>query len=228
MGDEFRRVAMPENRRGILNQGSILQLTSVADRTSPVQRGKWIMQVLFGTPPPPPPPNVPLLEETKGAVGSRVLSVRERMEEHRANPACMSCHRMIDPLGLALENYDVTGKWRMKDNGVPVDAAGVMYDGTKIDGPAGLRAAVLKHSDMFVRTFTESLMTYAIGRRVEYYDMPTVRAIVGNAERNGNRMSSFILGVVNSPAFRTAKAEPTTTEAAGAAAEPQRAQRPQR
>jgi cytochrome c551/c552 len=228
MGDEFRRVAMPENRRGILNQGSILQLTSVADRTSPVQRGKWIMQVLFGTPPPPPPPNVPLLEETKGAVGSRVLSVRERMEEHRANPACMSCHRMIDPLGLALENYDVTGKWRMKDNGVPVDAAGVMYDGTKIDGPAGLRAAVLKHSDMFVRTFTESLMTYAIGRRVEYYDMPTVRAIVGNAERNGNRMSSFILGVVNSPAFRTAKAEPTTTEAAGAAAEPQRAQRSQR
>ncbi len=138
-GDQFRRVAMPENRRGILNHGSILQLTSVADRTSPVQRGKWIMQVIFGTPPPPPPPNVPLLEETKGAVGSRVLSVRERMEEHRANPACMSCHRMIDPLGLALENYDVTGKWRIKDNGVPVDAAGVMYDGTKIDGPAGLR-----------------------------------------------------------------------------------------
>jgi cytochrome c551/c552 len=212
-GDQFRRVAMPENRRGILNHGSILQLTSVADRTSPVQRGKWIMQVIFGTPPPPPPPNVPLLEETKGAVGSRVLSVRERMEEHRANPACMSCHRMIDPLGLALENYDVTGKWRIKDNGVPVDAAGVMYDGTRIDGPAGLREAVLKHSDMFVRTFTESLMTYAVGRRVEYYDMPTVRAIVRDAEANGNRMSSFILGVVNSPAFRTAKADATTTEA---------------
>jgi mono/diheme cytochrome c family protein len=213
-GDQFRRVTMPENRRGILSHGSILQLTSVADRTSPVQRGKWIMQVLFGTPPPPPPPNVPLLEETRGAAGSRVLSVRERMEEHRSNPACMSCHRMIDPLGLALENYDVTGKWRIKDNGVPVDAAGVMYDGTKIDGPAGLRVAVLKHSDMFVRTFTESLMTYAIGRRVEYYDMPTVRAIARDAEQKGNRISSFILGVVNSPAFRTAKAEPTTTEAA--------------
>ncbi|HEY2907322.1 MAG TPA: DUF1592 domain-containing protein, partial [Vicinamibacterales bacterium] len=227
-GDQFRRVAMPENRRGILNHGSILQLTSVADRTSPVQRGKWIMQVIFGTPPPPPPPNVPLLEETKGAVGSRVLSVRERMEEHRANPACMSCHRMIDPLGLALENYDVTGKWRIKDNGVPVDAAGVMYDGTKIDGAAGLREAVLKHSDMFVRTFTESLMTYAIGRRIEYYDMPTVRTIVGDAERNGNRMSSFILGVVNSPAFRMMKADATTTEAATMNSEPQRARRSQR
>jgi cytochrome c553 len=210
-GDAFRRVAMPENRRGILSHGSILQLTSVADRTSPVQRGKWIMQVIFGTPPPPPPPNVPLLEETKGSVGSRVLSVRERMEEHRANPACASCHRMIDPLGLALENYDVTGRWRIKDNGVPVDAAGVLYDGTKIDGPAGLRQAILKHSDMFVRTFTESLMTYAIGRRVEYYDMPTVRAIVRDAEKNGNRMSAFILGVVNSPAFRMTKVESATT-----------------
>jgi len=210
-GDQFRRVSMPENRRGLLSHGSILQLTSVADRTSPVQRGKWIMQVLFGTPPPPPPPNVPLLEETKGSVGSRVLSVRERMEEHRANPACASCHRMIDPLGLALENYDPTGKWRIKDNGVPVDAAGVMYDGTPIDGPAGLRSAVLKHSDMFVRTFTENLMTYAIGRRVEYYDMPTVRAIVRDAAKSDNRISAFVLGVVNSPAFRMTRVENVTT-----------------
>ena len=210
-GSEFRRVVMPQERRGILGHGSILQLTSVADRTSPVQRGKWIMQVLFGTPPPPPPPNVPALEETKGAVGSRVLSVRERMEEHRSNPACTSCHRMIDPLGLALENFDPTGRYRIKDNGVPVDASGVMYDGTRIDGPRGLRAAILKHSDMFVRTFTESLLTYATGRRVEYYDMPTVRAIVRDAERNGNRVSAFILGVVNSPAFRMTKVEPATT-----------------
>jgi hypothetical protein len=210
-GSEFRRVQMPEERRGILGHGSILQLTSVADRTSPVQRGKWIMQVLFGTPPPPPPPNVPLLEETKGAIGSRVLSVRERMEEHRSNPACTSCHRMIDPLGLALENFDPTGKFRIKDNGVPVDASGVMYDGTRIDGPAGLRQAVLKHSDMFVRTFTESLLTYATGRRVEYFDMPTVRAVVRDAEKNGNRMSAFILGVVNSPAFRMMKVEPVNT-----------------
>jgi cytochrome c551/c552 len=217
-GSAFRRVTLPENRRGIglLGHGSILLLTSVADRTSPVQRGKWIMQVMFGAPPPPPPPNVPLLEDTSGAVGSRLLSVRQRMEEHRANPACSSCHRVIDPLGLALENFDVTGRWRIKDNGVPVDAAGVLYDGTKIDGPAGLRQGILKHSDMFVRSFTESLMTYALGRRVEYYDMPTVRSIVRDADRHGNRLSSFILGVINSPAFRMARADnPTTTVAGG-------------
>jgi hypothetical protein len=212
-GDDFRRVTLPANRRGVLTHGSILLLTSVADRTSPVQRGKWMMQVLFGTPPPPPPPNVPTLEETKGAVGSRLLSVRQRMEEHRANPACTSCHRVIDPLGLALENYDVTGKWRIKDNGVPVDAAGVLYDGTKVDGPAGLRQGILKHSDMLLRSFTESLMTYGLGRRVEYYDMPTVREIVRDAESNGNRMSSFILGVINSPAFRMAQTQSVTTTA---------------
>jgi hypothetical protein len=135
------------------------------------------------------------------------------MEEHRANPACTSCHRVIDPLGLALENYDVTGKWRIKDNGVPVDAAGVLYDGTKVDGPAGLRQGILKHSDMLVRSFTESLMTYGLGRRVEYYDMPTVREIVRDAESNGNRMSSFILGVINSPAFRMAQTQSVTTTA---------------
>jgi hypothetical protein len=214
-GDDFRRVTLPANRRGILTHGSILLLTSVADRTSPVQRGKWIMQVLFGTPPPPPPPNVPALEETRGAVGSRVLSVRQRMEEHRANPACTSCHRVIDPLGLALENYDVTGKWRIRDNGVPVDAAGVLYDGTKMDGPAGLRQGILKHSDMLLRSFTESLMTYGLGRRVEYYDMPTVRGIVRDAGNNGDRMSSFILGVINSPAFRLTQAQNVTTTTAG-------------
>jgi hypothetical protein len=214
-GDDFRRVTLPANRRGILTHGSILLLTSVADRTSPVQRGKWMMQVLFGTPPPPPPPNVPALEETKGAVGSRLLSVRQRMEEHRANPACTSCHRVIDPLGLALENYDATGRWRIKDNGVPVDAAGVLYDGTKMDGPAGLRQGILKHSDMFLRSFTESLMTYGLGRRVEYYDMPTVRGIVRDAESNGDRMSSFILGVINSPAFRMTQTQNVTTTAAG-------------
>jgi hypothetical protein len=214
-GSEFRRVEVPDVRRGILGQGSILMLTSVADRTSPVQRGKWVMQVIFGTPPPPPPPNVPALEETKGAVGSRVLSVRERMEEHRANPACNSCHRVIDPLGLALENFDVTGRWRIKDNGVPVDANGVLYDGTRMEGPAGLRQGLLKHQDMFVRSFTESLMTYAVGRRVEYYDMPSIRAIVRDAEKSGNRMSAFILGVINSPAFRMTRIENTTTTVAG-------------
>ena len=168
---------MPEYRRGLLGHGSMLLLTSVADRTSPVMRGKWIMEVLLGSPPPPPPPDVPALEQTGATVGGKLLSVRERMEEHRKNPACASCHRVIDPLGLALENFDVTGRWRIKDSGKPVDATGVMYDGTKLDGPATLRAALLGHKDVFLETFTENLMTYALGRRIEYYDMPTIRAI---------------------------------------------------
>src|SRR5205823_14214219 len=152
-------------RRGIFGQGSILMLTSVADRTSPVQRGKWVMEVLLGSPPPPPPPDVPLLEETKSvAVGGRTLSVRQRMEEHRKNPACTSCHRVIDPLGLALENFDVVGAWRIKDNGVAVDANGVLYDGTKIAGPADLRRALLDKSDALLRNFTDNLMSYALGR----------------------------------------------------------------
>ena len=165
MGERFRKVPLvDEGRRGILGHGSILQLTSVADRTSPVLRGKWVMEVLLGTPPPPPPPNVPDFEETKGVKDARLLSVRERMEEHRANPSCNSCHRVIDPLGLALENFDPSGKWRIKDSGVPVDPTGVMYDGTKMNGPADLRAALLKHSDVILVSFTESLMTYALGR----------------------------------------------------------------
>ena len=149
-GPQFRRVTLPEPRRGILGQGSVLTLTSIADRTSPVQRGKWIMEVLLGSPPPPPPPNVPALEETKGTSGGKVLSVRERMEEHRKNPACTSCHKVIDPLGLALENFDATGRYRIKDNEVPVDAVGDLYDGTRMEGAAGLRAALLKHKDAFV------------------------------------------------------------------------------
>jgi mono/diheme cytochrome c family protein len=206
-GNEFRRVTLPEYRRGLLGQGSILVLTSVADRTSPVMRGKWVMEVLLGSPPPPPPPNVPALEETKGTANGKVLTVRERMEEHRKNPACASCHRVIDPLGLALENFDVTGRWRIKDNGFPVDANGVMYDGTKLDGPAALRAAILKRQDVFLQTFTENLMTYALGRRVEYTDMPTVRRIVRDAAANGYRFSAFVNGIVSSPAFQM-RAEP--------------------
>jgi hypothetical protein len=208
-GDTFRRVTLPETRRGILGHGSILLLTSVADRTSPVQRGKWVMQVLLGSPPPPPPPNVPLLEETKGNDGTRVLSVRERMEQHRNNPQCNSCHRVIDPLGLALENFDVTGRWRNNDQGVAIDSTGELYDGTQMSGPAGLRSALLKHQETVLRSFTESLMTYALGRRVEYYDMPTVRTIVRDAAKQDYRMSSFILGVINSPAFQMSKVEAT-------------------
>jgi hypothetical protein len=200
-GNEFRRVQVPEYRRGILGHGSILVLTSVADRTSPVMRGKWIMEVLLGSPPPPPPPNVPAFEATKAAAAGKLLTVRERMEEHRKNPACSSCHRVIDPLGLALERFDATGKWRIKDNGMPVDDAGVMYDGTTLEGPAGLRSALLKHKDVFLQTFTENLMTYALGRRVEPFDRAAIRAIVRDAGRVDYRVSAFILGIVKSAAF---------------------------
>jgi hypothetical protein len=216
-GESFRRVAVPdENRRGILGHGSILLMTSVADRTSPVQRGKWIMETLLGSPPPPAPPNVPPLEDTKAATDSgRSLSVRERMEEHRKNPACASCHRVIDPLGLALENFDVLGAWRIKDNGVAVDTAATLYDGTPLDGPISLRKALVDHSDSIIRNFVDNLLAYAVGRRVEYYDQPTVRAIVKKAAQNGNRFSAFVLGIVNSAAFQMAKAEaPVTTETA--------------
>jgi hypothetical protein len=215
-GPEFRRVMLPETRRGVLGQGSILVLTSVADRTSPVMRGKWIMEVLLGSPPPPPPPNVPALEATNATIGGKLLSTRERMEEHRKSPACASCHRVIDPLGLALDNFDVTGKWRIKDNEVPVDAAGVMYDGTKLDGPAALRAALLKHQDVFLQTFTENLTTYALGRRVEPYDMPAVRAIVRRAAKADLRFSSFVLGIVDSAAFRQRASETAIDTAADA------------
>ncbi|MDP3720727.1 MAG: DUF1592 domain-containing protein [Acidobacteriota bacterium] len=202
-GSAFQRVALPPNRRGLLGQGSILTLTSVADRTSPVNRGKWVMEVLLASPPPAPPPNVPSLDDSvKANEGGKMLSTRERMEEHRKNPACTSCHRVIDPLGLALENFDVTGAWRIKDNEVPVDVVGDLYDGTKIDGPAGLREALMTHSDVFLTGFTESLMTYAIGRRVEYTDMPAIRTIVRNAGKSDNKLSAFVMGVVNSPAFR--------------------------
>jgi Protein of unknown function (DUF1592)/Protein of unknown function (DUF1588)/Protein of unknown function (DUF1587)/Protein of unknown function (DUF1585)/Protein of unknown function (DUF1595) len=215
-GNAFRRVAVPEYRRGLLGQGSILTLTSVADRTSPVLRGKWVLEVLFGTPPPPPPPNVPALDDSvKSTQAGKLLSTRERMEEHRRNPTCNSCHRVIDPLGLALENFDVTGAWRIKDNEVPVDSVGDLYDGTKMAGPSGLREALIKHSDMVLRSFTENLLTYALGRRVEYTDMPAVRAIIRDAARSNNRMSAYILGVVNSAAFRmvTSESSVQTTDA---------------
>jgi hypothetical protein len=209
-GAAFQRVTVPDYRRGILGHGSVLTLTSVADRTSPVMRGKWVMEVLLGSPPPPPPADVPAFEATKAAAGGKRLSVRERMEEHRRNPACTSCHRVIDPLGLALDNFDPTGKWRIKDNEVPVDASGVLYDGTQMDGPAGLRDALLKHQDAVLLSFTEKLMTYALGRRLEPSDMPVVRAIVRRAGRNGNRFSSFVLGVVSSAAFQSTSGAATT------------------
>ena len=211
-GEAFRRVAVTNpNRRGILGHGSVLALTSIADRTSPVLRGKWIMEVLLGSPPPPPPPNVPALDQTKDTAGGRTLSVRERMEQHRANPACMSCHKVIDPLGLALENFDVTGAWRIKDNEVPVDANGDLYDGTRMNGPVGLRAALVTHQDAFLLSFTERLMTYALGRRVESYDMPTVRQIIRDAAAQSYKVSAFVQGVVASQAFRMSQMAPSAT-----------------
>src|SRR4029079_2722725 len=207
-GNAFRRTQMPDYRRGLLGRGSLRTVTSVADRTSPVLRGKWVMDVLFGTPPPAPPPNVPALDDSvKATEGSKMLSTRQRMEEHRKNPTCAGCHKFIDPLGLALENFDVTGAWRIKDNEAPHDSVSELYDGTKMSGPAGLREGLMKHSDMVLRSFTENLLTYAIGRRVEYSDMPAVRAIIRDAAKNDYRLSSFILGVVNSAAFRMVKPE---------------------
>jgi len=215
-GTEFRKVAYPDDsRRGILGQGSVLVLTSLANRTSPVLRGKWVMEVLLGTPPPPPPPGVPDLAETSGAKEGRLLTTRERMEMHRASPACRSCHRFMDPIGLALDNFDVTGKWRERENGAELDTRGDFYDGTPVSSPSELVDVLLKRPLPLMRTFTENLMAYALGRRVEYYDQPTVRRIVREAAASDYRLSSLILGVVNSDAFQMSVgggAAPVATE----------------
>jgi hypothetical protein len=210
VGDNFRRVALNDpNRRGILGHASILTLTSHGSRTSPVDRGKWVLEVLVGTPPPPPPPDVntelaPIADASQG----RSLTMRERLEMHRANPACSSCHNMIDPVGLALESFDVIGQWRIRDGESRVDSSTELWDGSPIQGPADLRNALLGGlSESVYRAFTQNLMTYALGRRVEYFDMPTVRSIVSSAAANDYRMSSFIRGVVHSPAFLMKQAD---------------------
>ena len=211
IGNEFRKVTYPDNRRrGLLGHGSILTLTSVADRTSPVLRGKWVMEVLLGTPPPPPPPDVPDLDATADAEDGRLRTVRERLEQHRADPSCSSCHRMMDPIGLALENFDVTGAWRIRDNGMPIDAASALYDGTPLTGPADLQQALLKRSGVLVQVFAENLMTYALGRRLGYADMPAVRAIVRQAAVADQRLSAFVVGIVKTSAFRMKSADELT------------------
>lgn len=208
-GDEFRKVSYPDNtRRGLLGQGSMLVQTSFANRTSPVLRGKWVLEVLLASPPPPPPANVPPLDNTAEAKNGHTLTTRERTEMHRAAPACQSCHRFMDPIGLALDNFDVTGRWRMHENGSPLDTRGTFYDGSPVSNPAELSALLLKRPVPLVRTLTENLMAFALGRRVEYFDEPTVRAISNAAEKNDYRMSSFILGVVKSDAFRLKRADP--------------------
>jgi len=205
VGDEFRRITYPDrasHRRGILGHGSVLTLTSHASRTSPVLRGKWVMEVLMGTPPPPPPPNVPELEESGTAVEGRPLTTREQMELHRESPTCNACHQFIDPIGLALDSYDVTGRWRIKERGQPLDTQGELYDGTPVTSPGSLRDALLERPILLVRGFTENLMAYAIGRRMEAADQPWVRAVTDRAADENYRMSSFIRGVIESPAFR--------------------------
>ena len=209
-GPAFRKVAYPdETRRGLLGHGSILTLTSHGNRTSPVLRGKWVMEVLLGSPPPPPPADVPDLEATGDAKDGRLLSVAEQLAQHRASPACSSCHNVIDPIGLSLDNFDVTGAWRIKDRGVRVNVAGELYDGTKLNGVADLRAALVARSDVVVTHLTERLLSYALGRRIEYYDMPAVRAIVRDAKAHDYRLSRLIQGVVKSAAFQSARAEST-------------------
>jgi hypothetical protein len=206
-GSHFRRVSgIDETRRGLLGKGGILLVTSHADRTSPVVRGKWILDNLVGSPPAPPPPEVPALPEAQGA-GAKPLTMRARIEQHRANPVCANCHKVMDPLGLALENFDAVGAWRTEEGGAPVDASGQLADGTKIDGAIGLREELLKRPDVFVATVTEKLLTYALGRGLEPEDMPAVRAIVREAERDGSRFVSLIEGVVNSTPFRMRRAE---------------------
>ena len=213
-GPEFQRISYPDDtRRGILGHGSILAMTSHAARTSPVLRGKWVLEVLLGTPPPPPPPDVPAFEETDEDTDGRFLTVRERMELHRSNPVCMACHRVIDPIGLALENFDVTGAWRIRDEGNLIDPVGELYDGTPLRGPADLRAALLSRPEVLYRIFATNLMAYGLGRRVEYFDLPTVRTITRDAAENDYHFSSFVIGVVNSPAFQTTRVEEEETSA---------------
>jgi len=207
VGDAFRKVSYPAGspRSGIMGHGSVLTLTSVANRTSPVLRGKWVMEVLMGSPPPAPPPNIPDLEKTEGTKEGRLLTTRERMEIHRANATCKSCHQFIDPIGLSLDNFDVMGRWRIRENGTSLDTRGDYYDGTKISSPAELQAALLKRPVPIMRNFTRNLMAYGLGRRLEWYDEPTVRTIEHAAGKSNYKLNDFIYGVVKSDAFRMRK-----------------------
>jgi hypothetical protein len=201
-GSQFRRVTLTDDRRrGLLGQGSILAATSYPTRTSPVVRGKWILENLLGTPPPAPPPNVPGLAE-KSREG-KVLSMRERMVQHRANPVCASCHTLMDPLGFALENFDVVGRWRDRsESSGPIDNTGMLPDGTKFEGAAGLREALVARPDLFVRTLTEKLLVYALGRGLEYYDAPTVRRIMRQTAARDYHVSALLEGIITSVPFQ--------------------------
>jgi hypothetical protein len=202
-GSEFRQIKVDDPRRqGLLGQGSIMTVTSYPDRTAPTIRGKWVLEQLLGTPPPPPPPNVPALKDDSAV---KVLTMRQRMEEHRASPQCAVCHRMMDPIGFALENFDGVGRWRDvagEEGTEKIDSSGVLPDGTKFDGPVGLREILVSKKELFVETFTERLLTYALGRGVEQYDRPVIRKIVREAAPEDQRWSAIILGIVKSKPFQ--------------------------
>ena len=201
-GEEFRRVSVnPEQRGGLLGQASILTVTSNPTRTSPVKRGKWILDNLLASPPPPAPAGVPPLKESTRREPIE-LSLKERMAQHRNNPACAACHQLMDPLGFGLENYDATGVWRTNDGQADVDSTGDLPDGRKFTGPKELRAILLERSDDFRRCFTERLLTYSLGRGLEYFDECAVHKIVDRGRGDGDRVSAYVLGIVNSTAFR--------------------------
>ena len=218
-GSHFRRVAFGEDepRGGLLGQGSFLTVTSYPNRTSPVLRGRWVLESLLGTPPPSPPADVPGLPDR--GEGGRPASVRERLERHRESPACATCHAPMDPLGFALENFDAVGGWRDAEGGAPVDSSAVLPDGTRFRGPAGLRAFLVSQRRQFVEAMTEKLLAYALGRRLEYYDRPTVRGIVREAAASDHRLSAILLGIVRSPAFqmRRSSVDPSPARSAAAA-----------
>jgi hypothetical protein len=202
-GSYFRRVELPSNdpRGGLLGQGSILTITSYATRTSPVVRGKWVLENLLASAPPPPPANVPALK-TEGSEAGKTLTMREALTQHRANPACAGCHARMDPIGFAMENFDAIGRWRDRDAGKPIDTSGVLPDGTKLDGMAGLKKALLRQPELFVSTAAAKLLMYGTGRNIQYYDQPAIRAIVREAAANNNTMESLVMGVVSSAPFQ--------------------------
>jgi len=214
-GDQFRRVALPDSKRyGLLGKGAILMVTAYPNRTSPVLRGAYILESITGTPPSPPPPNVEAFKENKD--GEKALTVREIMEQHRANPSCNSCHGIMDPLGFSLENFDTIGAWRAKDRfaGTVIDASGKLVDGTAVNGPDDLRNALMKRPEQFVQTMTEKMLIYALGRTLEPFDMPTIRKIVRDAAPDKYRFSSLVMGIVNSSAFQMSKIPESTAPAA--------------
>jgi hypothetical protein len=212
-GPQFRRVTLPaelDMRRGLLGKGGLLTVTSNAARTSPVTRGKWFLQTFVGVSPPDPPPNVPAIKErpVDSTGNSKPPTMRQTMEMHHSNPTCASCHTLFEPMGLALENFDAVGAWRTLDGESPIDASGVLVDGTKVDGVASLRQWLISHSDQFARVVTEKMFTYAMGRGTEYEDMPLIRSIVRESAPGNYKFSSIMMGIVKSPAFQMNRKAP--------------------